>query len=105
MKLVTQAELAAAKIDASLAVTTPHAAARPAPLDLELLAGTAPEPPRFGIPDWVPAGYATLLAGHGGVGKSAIALHMAFCMAAGIKFFGLEVSRRKVLYLSCEDRV
>jgi RecA-family ATPase len=56
------------------------------------------------MPDWLPAGYATLLAGHGGVGKSAIALHLAVCIAAGLPFFGLNVSRRRVLYLSCEDR-
>ena len=56
------------------------------------------------MPDWLPVGYATLLAGHGGVGKSAIALHLAVCIAAGLSFFGLEVARRRVLFLSCEDR-
>ncbi len=55
------------------------------------------------IPDWLPCGYATL-AGHGGAGKSYIALYLAFCMAAGRDFFGVELDQRRVLYLSCEDR-
>jgi len=76
----------------------------PLGLDLEALAEREPQPPRFILPDWLPAGYATLLAGHGGVGKSSIALHLAVCTAAGVDFFGLEAQRRRVLYLSCEDR-
>jgi RecA-family ATPase len=56
------------------------------------------------VPDRLPAGYATLLAGHGSVGKSGIALYLAVCMAAGRPFFGLGVAQRQVLYLSCEDR-
>lgn len=76
----------------------------PQPLDLEALAEREPERPSFIIQDWGPAGYAWLLAGHGGVGKSGIALHLAVCLAAGIPFFGLDVERRRVCYLSCEDR-
>ncbi len=67
----------------------------PPALDLEALAELEPEQPRFIIPDWLPIGYATLLAGHGGVGKSAIALHLGVCIAAGVPFFGLEVARRR----------
>ena len=76
----------------------------PPGLDLEALAEREPEKPRFIMLDWLPVGYAALLAGHGGVGKSGIALHLAVCVAAGIPFFGIEVDRRRVLYLSCEDR-
>lgn len=76
----------------------------PPSLDLEALSEREPEKPRFIIPDWGPVGYAWLLAGHGGVGKSGIALHLAVCMAAGVPFFGIEVERKHVLYLSCEDR-
>ena len=76
----------------------------PEPLDLKALAERDPRPPAFIIPDWLPVGYATLLAGHGGVGKSAIALLLAVCIALGLAFFGLKCERRKVMYLSCEDR-
>lgn len=76
----------------------------PEPLDLEALAEQEPEPPKFIVPGWLPCGTAALLAGHGGVGKSAIALYLAVCMAAALSFFGLAVARCRVMYLSCEDR-
>jgi RecA-family ATPase len=85
-------------------VTAEPSNAWPAALDLEALAEREPDKPRFIMPDWLPVGYASLLAGHGGVGKSGIALHLAVCVSAGIPFFGIEVDRRRVLYLSCEDR-
>lgn len=76
----------------------------PQPLDFEAMSGREPELPKFLLQDWMPAGYATLFAGHGGVGKSGIALHQAVCLAMGKPFFGIECDRRKVMYLSCEDR-
>lgn len=76
----------------------------PQSIDLRALSVIEPEPPRFIIPDWLPAGYATLLAGHGGVGKSGIALHLACCIALGRDWWGMETQQRRVLYLSCEDR-
>ena len=76
----------------------------PQPLDLADLAQHEPDPPAFVVPDWMPAGYATLLAGHGGVGKSYIALQLAVCIAAGRPWWGLDTERRRVVYLSCEDR-
>ncbi|MCC5871533.1 MAG: AAA family ATPase [Gammaproteobacteria bacterium] len=76
----------------------------PAPLDLQELAQREPEPPAMLIDDWLPAGYATLLAGHGGSGKSALALQLAACMAAGRPWCGLDVKQARVLYLSFEDR-
>jgi len=76
----------------------------PPPLDLAALAKRKPVPPRFKLRGMLPCGYATLLAGHGGVGKSAIALYLAVCIAAGLDFFGIPVERSRVMYLSCEDR-
>ncbi len=76
----------------------------PESLDLEALTERDPEPPQFIVPGWLPCGYATLFAGHGGVGKSGIALHLALCIAAGLPFFDVPVQRRRALYLSCEDR-
>ena len=76
----------------------------PDPLDMVALGKRAPQRPQFILADWLPTGYATLLAGHGGAGKSAIALHLAVCIALGIAFFGVTAERRRVLYLSCEDR-
>jgi RecA-family ATPase len=87
--------------------TTADNAARsswPAPLDVGALLGTPAEQPSMLIPDWLPAGYATLLAGHGGAGKSSIALRLAVCIALGRPWFGLPCEQRRVLYLSCEDR-
>lgn len=76
----------------------------PAPVDVAALLATDPVPPASIIADWLPCGYATMLAGHGGAGKSSIALHLAACIATGADFFGLPTERRRVLYLSCEDR-
>jgi len=94
-------KLAQSRLDAAVARA---AWAWPRQLDLAALAQREPEPPRFIVRDWLPAGYATLLAGHGGIGKSGIALLLAVCIAAGLPFFGLPCERRRVLYLSCEDR-
>lgn len=72
-------------------------------LDLEALAEREPERPRE-IMIGLPCGYVTLSAGHGGAGKSTIELMRAVCIAAGVPFCGLPVERRRVCYLSCEDR-
>jgi hypothetical protein len=76
----------------------------PCAIDLAVLSTKDAAPPRFVIPDWLPEGMATLFAGHGGAGKSGIALHLASCIALGQSFFGLQPAQRRVLYLSCEDR-
>lgn len=76
----------------------------PAALDLEALALREPERPQFIISDWLPTGYAALLAGHGGAGKSELALRLGVCAALGVPYFGMPVERHCVLYLSCEDR-
>lgn len=72
-------------------------------LDLAALAARDPEPPRHIIPAWLPEGEVTLLAGHGGAGKSAIALHLGACIALGRPWCGLDVAQRHVTYISTED--
>lgn len=76
----------------------------PQPLDLTKLGAIEPTAPRFVVPGYVPAGYATLLAGHGGAGKSGITLQLAAAIALGAPWCGIPTERRRVLYLSCEDR-
>jgi RecA-family ATPase len=79
-------------------------AAWPEPMNLLALADIEPSPPRMIIDDWLPCGYAALLAGHGGVGKSGIALGLAACIALGRPWWGVQTTQRRALYLSCEDR-
>lgn len=95
-------EIKAELIERATAIKT---AGTPWPaLDLESLAEREPVRPGFIVSEWGPTGYAWLFAGHGGSGKSIIGLYLAICIAAGMPFFGVEVARRRVMYLSCEDR-
>jgi len=75
----------------------------PRELDLGALAGREPAPPAFIVPDWLPAGEVTLIAAHGGTGKSTAALHLAVCLALGLDFHGLHVEPRGVDFVSFED--
>jgi len=86
----------AAAIDAA----APH---WPEPMDLAALSKIVPTVPK-NIMAGLPCGYATGIYGHGGAGKSSIALQLAICIAAGRPFYDLITQRSKVLYASCEDR-
>ncbi|HUR40613.1 MAG TPA: AAA family ATPase [Verrucomicrobiae bacterium] len=79
------------------------AAERPVFLDLRKLAATEPQPPQFIVAGWLPQGEVALFAGHGGSGKSGIALHLAVCIALGLPWFGIETQRRRVCFVSLED--
>ena len=52
---------------------------------------------------YMPAGHVTLLGGHGGAGKSTVALMLAACIAVGRDFLGQPTKRARVLYFSGED--
>ena len=52
---------------------------------------------------WIPCGEITLLAGHGGCGKSFVALSLAIHVVLGRPFGGLAVQQSKVLFISAED--
>jgi RecA-family ATPase len=75
----------------------------PEPLDLAALAATDPQPPKQ-IMEGVPVGSSTGSFGHGGAGKSQIELTRAVCIARELPFCDFEVERRRVTFLSCEDR-
>ncbi len=104
VELVDTAELfKAATVPGLSALSTKSAHGWPAALDLTLLATREPHPPKTIMPG-LPCGYVTQTFAHGGTGKSQIELMRAVCIAAGVWFCGLPVERRKVLFLSCEDR-
>lgn len=62
-----------------------------------------PTPPRFIIPDWLPADTLTLLAAHGGAGKSWVALFIAVSVALGAPLLGCTPTRARTAFYSGED--
>lgn len=72
-------------------------------IDLRAYWDREPAPPEFIIERYLPAGVVTLLSGHGGAGKTSLALAMAAHVAAGEPFAGLEVIRSPVAFGSLED--
>lgn len=75
----------------------------PEPLDLTALGQRESKPRRWVLEDIMPEGCVTLLAGHGGVGKTQIALQAAASIASGKPWMDVQVRRRRVLFLSGED--
>lgn len=55
------------------------------------------------VDKWIPADELTLMAGHGGSGKSYCALSLVLHVALGRSFGMLSTTRSKVLYVSAED--
>lgn len=76
----------------------------PVRLDLAALSRSEPARPRFVVDEILPIGYATLFAGDGGTGKSALALFLAACVALGRPVWGIPTLRVPVMFLSFEDR-
>lgn len=62
-----------------------------------------PLPPQFVIDRYLPASVVTLLSGHGGAGKTSLALAMGACVAAGMPFADRDVKRGRVAFVSLED--
>lgn len=52
---------------------------------------------------YIPHGHVTLLSGHGGAGKSTLALQVAACVAMGRPVLGRATERTRVLFVSAED--
>ena len=67
------------------------------------LAATEPAPPAFVWEGLIPAGHVTLLAAHGGTGKSMIALMLAVAVALGLPLFGIPTRRGIAAFYSGED--
>ena len=61
------------------------------------------EPVRFALKPWLPRRHVTLFGGHGGIGKSSLALTMGAHVAAGLPFAGHSGDRVPVLFVSLED--
>ena len=62
-------------------------------------------PPMYFVDMWIPQGEVTLFSGHGGSGKSYVALTLAVHIALGIDFGDLPVTQAIAYFLSAEDRV
>lgn len=75
-----------------------------AEVDLSDLAGAHFDPPEFIVESLLPRGHVTLLGGHGGSGKSMLALTLAAHVAAGHEWAGLYVDGLPAVFVSLEDR-
>lgn len=73
------------------------------PADLRSLAGEQVTPPRFVMAPYYPRRVVTLLGGHGGAGKSTLALAHAAHVAAGKWWAGHKVEQGKVVLFTLED--
>lgn len=60
-------------------------------------------PPAFCWEGFVPRGHVCLLSGHGGCGKSALALQMAVAVAMGLPLLGRATTKGRALFFSGED--
>lgn len=61
------------------------------------------EPVRHAVMPWMPRRHVTLFGGHGGIGKSSLALAIGAHVACGLPFAGLAVEQSPVLFVSLED--
>ncbi len=75
----------------------------PEPIDLDDLSSAVFPEPEHKIAQLLPEKAVTLLGGHGGAGKSMLALLLAVRLATGRDFMGKAVKRSRVIFYSCED--
>lgn len=55
------------------------------------------------VSPWIPRRHVTLFGGHGGIGKSSLALAICAHVACGRPFAGMPVEQSKALFVSLED--
>jgi RecA-family ATPase len=72
-------------------------------LDWSALSIALPEPKRFIIPNFAPAGEVTMLYGAGSSGKSLLIQQLATALAVGVPTLGLFMGQAPTIYLTCED--
>lgn len=70
---------------------------------VDLRAANDEAPLLWVLDQWMPCGEVTLLAAHGGSGKSYVSLALGVHVAMGLPFGGVEVAQGRVLFVSCED--
>ena len=67
------------------------------------LATAPPDAQTWWVESILPGGHVTMLGGHGGAGKSTLALMLAAAVAAGRPFLGMQSRPGRVLVFSAED--
>lgn len=80
------------------------AAAGFATVDLSDLEHASYDPPDYIVESLLPCGHVTLLGGHGGSGKSMLALILAAHVADGRDWASLYIERAPAVFVSLEDR-
>lgn len=100
--VAAKAELDLPRIESRLAEIAAPAPALTAVQLSDVMSATL-EPVRYAVKPWMPRRHPTLLGGHGGIGKSGLALAIGAHVAAGRPFAGHEVDRLPVLFVSLED--
>lgn len=73
------------------------------PVELGDIMTATPDPVRYAVKQWMPRRHVTLFGGHGGIGKSSLALAIGAHVACGLPFAGLPVEQSSVLFVSLED--
>lgn len=70
---------------------------------LDDVMSACPDAVRYAVNPLMPRRHVTLLGGHGGIGKSSLALAISAHVACGLPFAGLAVEQSTVLFVSLED--
>ncbi|MFU2330204.1 AAA family ATPase [Pseudomonas sp. NFX98] len=70
---------------------------------LDDVMNASPDAVRYAVTPLMPRRHVTLFGGHGGIGKSSLALVICAHVACGLPFAGLEVEQSPVLFVSLED--
>lgn len=72
-------------------------------VELDDVMSASLEAVRYAVKPWMPRRHVTLFGGHGGIGKSSLALAIGAHVACGLPFAGLDVEQSPVLFVSLED--